>query len=569
MTSKKNGLSRTVAFGYRTSELQAINLLPDIPPHSKSLKLKVRNKGYSKTQRCPAMVSAGVHVENVALPRPDFIDPQSVCDGIKKRFGHAPPEVDREFFDEFLAWHREDVKRLTPIPAEETFDFEEWLDGTNFPGWRKEELREAQASLAEMLNSPKFEVNVSKVKSFIKDESYPTWKYPRPINSRTDEYKCLVGPAVKKMEKIVFSDTSYIKKVPRNEWPTFIMEHMNSDYWIYISDYSSYEALFEELMEIEIATFKWLLQYHPMQLAGVLLGSVWNYFHFLLVRGKVWRKRMSGEMWTSFGNGHSTNVFHRFLGQKLFGKEIIIVQEGDDTLYCSPGPIPVEMYAKVGLEVKLERVTDISVAQFCQLIFDPYDLIVVRDPIFYICNFSWLSAKFVQTTKYDQMMLNCRALSALHQYPGHPIIQSFAVWIYRNTKQDADKMRKFLEETRLLDNWHRNQLLEAVDSIPTSSDGGNTTSDPYEFLPTVRPPPEGTRNLVEKRFGIPIEDQIKIENYFDAKETLGVIPLDLISSWVQPSWMAYYDWYVREVDVRDQAWRVIPCGPVSTCEGAD
>lgn len=128
--------NRVVAFGYRTPELQAIGALPKIPPYSESLKIKILKNGYDPVKRVPVMVSAGVHVEGVALPRPDPVDPESVVHGIQKRFGHKPPEMDSKLFKEFRDWHLEYVQRFAPIPADHEFNFEEWVQAINHPSWR-------------------------------------------------------------------------------------------------------------------------------------------------------------------------------------------------------------------------------------------------------------------------------------------------------------------------------------------------------------------------------------------------------------------------------------------------
>lgn len=547
-------LDRTVAFGYRTGELKLANLLPSIPEVSESLKIKIRKNGHSLATRSVAMVSAGVHVINCALPRPDFFDPESVADGISKRFGHKPPEFNPTIMRELIEFNKKFVKRFTPIPAEEQFSFSEWLDSTHYPGWRKAEIVEAQARLREMETRGDHMKALRRVSSFIKDESYPTWKYPRPINSRSDEFKVAVGPAFRVMEKVVFQDSSYIKKIPRDEWPRFVKESITSEYFMYISDYSSYESLFEELMELELDLYRWMLQYHPRQLEYVEMINDDNYFHFKHVKGKVWRKRMSGEMNTSLGNGYTTNVVHHFLSHKYYGRDAIILQEGDDTLYASAGPMSPSMYSDVGLEVKLERVTDLSVAQFCQLIFDDHDLLVVRDPIQYLVGFSWISAFYTSTSRFDRLMLDCKALSALSQYPGHPIIQSFAFWIRRVIDTEAGKLERFVEGRREIDSYQREKILAAISSGKVSK---------AKLVSDLTPVPDGTRRLVERRFGVLIEAQLAIEHYFDSQTELHPVPFDVVGQWVDLSWVSYNDFYVRTLNVRDSSYAACSVGPTA------
>jgi hypothetical protein len=51
--------------------------------------------------------------------------------------------------------------------------------------------------------------------SFVKDEHYEGWKYPRLINSRSDQFKVFIGPTIKAMEHLVYSHLpEFIKHVP-------------------------------------------------------------------------------------------------------------------------------------------------------------------------------------------------------------------------------------------------------------------------------------------------------------------------------------------------------------------
>lgn len=543
-------LDRLVQFGYRTAELQKANLIGEIPPTADSLKIKVRKNGHDPQRRFPAAVSTGIHVRGVVLPRPDLVDPGTVVHGIQKRFGHKPPDVDPDLFEELLDYTRKYVRRFVPIQADSDFDLETWLATTNYPEWRKVELRQAHSAALDLLSTKGGMKQIRRVGSFGKAETYPVFKYLRPINARSDEFKTLVGPAFRLIEKVVFSDPSFIKKVPRAEWPTFIQDHINSSYFIYTSDYSSFEALFEELMDVELILYEWMLQYHPDKIKFVRMIDDENHCYFKHVIAQVWRKRMSGEMNTSLGNGFTAHIVAKFVVHKLFGKDCIILQEGDDTVFASPGELDASLFTRLGLEIKLERVTDITRAQFCQLIFDDQELSVVRDPIPYIVGFGWIDGKYAGTRKYDDLLLRARAMSCLAQYPGHPVLQSFAQWIMRATRSTATQITRHYERDRSVDSYHREVILSAV-------------ADQGVFRNT--PVGAGSRRLVEEQFGVEVIDQLMIESYFNKLgDKLQPIDFDVVAKWVHPDWLICEAAYVRLVDVRVPTWMFANVGPTAS-----
>lgn len=546
-----SSLMRLVQFGYRTPELRHSGYLGDPPPTAQSLRIKYRAvESYDGSRRFPAAVAVGPYVEGLVLPRPDLVDPPTVVDGIRKRFGHAPPTPDEGLMAEFLQFTKGYVRNnFRPLDLETDFGLETWLASTNYPEWRREELRVAHSNALELLQVRNGLKRIRRVGSFGKSETYPEWKFLRPINARSDEYKVLVGPAFRQIEKVVFAHHSFIKKVPRLEWPDHIIKYLTSGYFVYTSDYSSFESLFEELMDAELSLYEWMLQYHPEQLEWVRMIDDENECYFKHVIAKVWRKRMSGEMNTSLGNGFTTHVVAKFIVDRLYGRDCIILQEGDDTIFCSPGPLDEELFEKLGLEVKLERVTDVSRGQFCQLIFDESDRTVVRDPIPYVVGFSWIEGKHATTTKHDEFMLVARAMSCLAQYPGHPVLQEFASYILRCVDYKAESVVAYVERSRDLDTYQREVYLRAAVNFD-------------KVLSRRRPVTMATRIVVEEQFGLGVEHQLLFERYFQSCNSIKPIPVELFGDLGHSSWAECWKLYVRLVNVRATSWDQVTVGPL-------
>jgi hypothetical protein len=454
-----------------------------------------------------------------------------------------------QFVREYVETH------YIPIPPEADLTFETWLLNTNYPEWRKKELREAYQRFLETCDAD-FVRNTKRAQSFIKDESYPTWKYPRPINSRSDEFKGATGPGFKAIEKEVFKDPSFIKKVPRSEWPEYVERVIKELQYIYCSDYSSFEALFEEhLMEVEMILYRWMLQHHSEALFWVQQIAGTNECKFRYLDVVVEYTRLSGDMCTSLGNGFCAHMIARFVVHDRYGQEVMILQEGDDTIFCSPGPIEESDFEALGLEIKLEQVPMPSAGQFCQLLYDPDEMIVVRDPIKYVVSFGWCSGHYLLTDRYDRNLLICKALSCISQYPGHPILQPMAYWVLRcarfnDSKGERERLLTFVERQRSIDSYAREVYLDSLASVS---------------LPDPKPITLSTRLLVESLFGVGLTVQFALEDWFTNSSELSPIPDDLFGGLLEMDWALYYEWYVRDVHPEtDKLWRHVSVGPQMT-----
>nr|WDS50660.1 MAG: nonstructural protein [Riboviria sp.] len=197
------------------------------------------------------------------------------------------------------------------FPHDEVFDFYEWINKTPYPKYRKQELTEVyERGLSRKPNK--------KVKAFIKDESYPDYKHVRGIYSRHDDYKCRVGPFFQKLGDIIFSKKWFIKKIPVNDRPKWIMDKFGNQHNIFCTDFSQFEATFvDKLMSVELIVYRFLLRKHPRHdeiIKTIVSGMTGkNNIQFYSWIMNVSCKRMSGEMNTSVSNGFMNLLLTHFL----------------------------------------------------------------------------------------------------------------------------------------------------------------------------------------------------------------------------------------------------------------
>jgi len=109
---------------------------------------------------------------------------------------YDPPKYNRVMRRRFRRFvKRWLLKNITPFDPTETFDFEEWLSTTNYPEWRKEQIRKARRDgpfLDGEVDHPKDSDYL--IKLFTKEEYYPEYKHHRGIWAREDAAKAVMGP---------------------------------------------------------------------------------------------------------------------------------------------------------------------------------------------------------------------------------------------------------------------------------------------------------------------------------------------------------------------------------------
>lgn len=484
-----------------------------------------------------------IFLKGLAMPRPDPVDPFSIYLGMCKRVVPVPPgdypltaprrALRREFRMFVHNWLK---THINPLRQDELMNFNEWLTQTPYPKSRKDQLNAVYDRLNKNhISMASKDPKITKVKSFIKDESYETWKFPRWINSRSDEWKCLFGPYVKSIEKKLYKLKYFIKNVPVRDRPQFLMDHVYKLGKMYAAtDFTSFESHFTSDWKNNCERL--LYKHMTSQLGGefmeaydrVLVNEKYTISN-PIVGAKVRALRMSGEMDTSMANGFSNLMIIAFALYKNGMDYDRIIVEGDDSLFMINDKIDVSIFTRLGFRIKLEYHQFIHTASFCGNVFDPDDLVVVTDPRPALVDFGWTKKTDVNSSpKRRQVLLRAKAYSLLYQYGGSPILTNFALYVLRVTKRYDTALQKFAISDRSITEWDRNQLLEAIRYKGRYPEIGRNT-----------------RFLVKELYDIEIDEQYQLEQYFDMLSTEQPIDHYIIERWGRkyPEWEKFYQEY--------------------------
>lgn len=502
--------------------------LGPLPPIKEGFVMK-RTKVLRPLRRTIVQTSLGCYLDKIGLPHPSPDDPDTIAAGFMKRFASKPPASDHALLRELEIFVRKFLEsHLTPLSAGTDLSVEGWLANTSYPEWRKKEL----LTLWELYPNLDW-TRHTKVKSFMKDETYVEFKHARGINARHDRFKVEVGPTFKRIEEAVYKLKWFIKHTPVADRPAKIAELYKAGCKIYATDYTAFESLFtKEIMEaVEFQLYDYMTRYLPNH------QTFMNYCHQVLaglniLENKYWTMRlpatrMSGEMCTSLGNGFSNLMFMLFVAHKS-GVEVDGYVEGDDGIFVnlSGGKLKTELFTSLGLKIKLEEHEDICAASFCGIIFDWDDRAPIADPRKILAAFGWTSNRYHGSKTGKKMdLLRCKSLALKFQYPGCPIVSALADYGLRMTS--GRDVRTFVTSKIRVSEWERARLIQAL------------KVDPLTTVPVGM----GSRLLVEKKFGIPVEVQLRIEKYLSSLDSIQPLDLPFLDVMVHSSWVEYFNKY--------------------------
>lgn len=254
-------------------------------------------------------------------------------------------------------------------------------------------------------------------------------------------------------------------------------------------DFSSFEKHFlREVMEvIEFELYRYMLPICSEDdlkfLLNVLGGK--NHLHFRLGRAVIAARRLSGEVFTSLGNGFTNLMLVLYLAH-LKGLQADGVVEGDDGLFALSGRLEPADWAMLGFTVKeIHYYDDPGKAHFCGMIFAESGEII-RDPIRFFQKFGWTHSKVQGGVKVMLALARAKALSTVYETPQCPLIGAAARRILKETRG--------IEPDFVPDGYHDAEL------IPR--DEGKLP----DFAPSI-----DTRVLFEEKFGVSIESQLFAE----------------------------------------------------------
>jgi len=480
----------------------------------------------------PVATNYGFGPVMIALPMVKESRDNKVA-GCCRRVLRAVPKADKSLYLELQAFVGEFVQEFfEPILPDEDVSFETWIQTTKYPEGRRQELRVIHGKLLENCWE---DTKILVCKCFQKWEHYIDWKHSRGIMSRTDEAKVLLAPIFKIIEMQVFKLPYFIKKIPVAERPDYIMKMISGLCRVGTNDFTAFESLFtkELMLTIEMQLYRHMGQHFPKWLDLVdrcLLGH--NVMQFKQFTAYVESCRMSGEMCTSLGNGFSNLMILLFICHKsgIDWRNVKCVIEGDDSLFEIHEGFDEELYVKLGLRAKLETFDEVSEASFCGIVFDVEDRINLTDPRKVLASVGWGPMKYHKARKNLKLgLLRAKALSFAHQYPGCPIVDVLShrlLYLTRSKQARVDSK-----------DWYKNS------NVPT---------DQELIRDIVRrgatPTPLRSRLLVEKLYGIAVEEQVRLENMINEWEIDGNCDSLLLTSIVPQSWCQYADKYVWQVD---------------------
>jgi len=542
-----------MAYGYRESESHLI------PPYIRKgsegyfldpktgKKIKVDKTAHiTKTyqsqnkSRPVAMASLGMHVPGLAQPHVDMSDMKTAMSGALYRFGR---EINHKKSRKFRRFVRNWLKNnLTPLNPSDDTSFETWIMNTPYTLARKEELRRKYDELTCGMKLPD---QYLKVKSFIKDETYPTYKHARAINSRTDEFKATVGPIFQLISNKIFALDWFIKKIPINERPDYILDRLGRlTEKFRTTDYTSFEAHFTKEMktDCEFLLYEYMVQNLPegkqwLDLVKRSGAETDNNIFFKQFSMKINAKRMSGEMDTSLANGFSNLMFMLYICEINGNREVSGVIEGDDGLFVMKGHPPrPKLFEDFGLVIKIVDFDELNHASFCGMVFDVEDRTNVTDPIDELVSFGWTTARYSRSSdKIHKHLLRSKALSLAYQYPACPILSELAFKVCKLTS--GYDTRAFLEKQG---NHAFNQYeLEIVQKA----------EEYFRKKGLDKPPGKNTRLLVEELYGITVGEQIAIESKIREIKEIQPLTFTEIYDHAPQVWADYYDRYSIDVNL--------------------
>jgi len=434
----------------------------------------------------------------------DSNDPKTVESAFLMRLMRTVPKADptvlarlESFVDDFL---RRNVPKVEPM------EFEDWLASTSYDELRKAALRAEHEAL---LGGRPSKRRASHVKSFVKTESYPEWKYPRMINSRCDTFKAYSGRFFKAIEEAVYKLPYFIKHTPVPERPRVVDALRRSGSLYYETDYSAFECHFtDEIMRaLELRLYSWCLSNHPADakfICSVISGT--NRMRSTTCRAECRARRMSGDMCTSLGNGFSNLMLTMFVIHEKGGVFNGLV-EGDDGIIATDVVLTAEDYRRCGFTIKINRVASPLEAAFCGMTCsENYE--VIKDPRRFMTSFGWTSSMIHAGDKVMSGLLRAKALSAVYEAHQCPIVGVLA--------------REALRLTRGV--------------VPKYIPDGYHTPPPDEMVIPDFAPSTSARLLMESKFGVSVSEQLLVEDLIREGR------LDQVSSVVLPHpAMADYD----------------------------
>jgi hypothetical protein len=407
-----------------------------------------------------------------------------------------------------------------------------WLRQTHYPLRRAQSLAEVHKGLTgSVIDGILRDLSL---KGFIKREWLIMFKTPRGIHPESEAMKVRMGPIFKAIENVVYQLRWFVKHMPVQERPAFILDNVDREGWIKIfTDFSSFEAGFNPLVQqsIEFPMYFHMLRNCPQQLAIMKAYSKIccgvRHVAYQDVKCDVRARRMSGQMCTSLGNTWTNFVLMTFMMKDhLDLHKMRLAVEGDDGVCAVPPEAApafnAKMFERAGFKVKVQQTKNIEEGSFCGCVFDRHDRVNVSDPLRILATFGWVEGQNVFADDVRMQVIGrAKSMSLAYTFYRAPILHELAKYGLRMTQRvKLEEVGKWIAQTPTLNEWSRDRYLEVMKHRLDMDVGV----------------PWRTRKLVADKYGFSVGAQIDFERYLSHKNDLG--PL-LIPSVEVPSDWAY------------------------------
>lgn len=508
--------TKRYVYGYKLGE----NKLPDLTELENNCKITFGPKNKEVKFERPMTRKLNVFHEKTAPFMADRNDEATIVAGCCYRVLRGTNKPD-ESINDFISFSRKWIKNnFIPLPADTDVSYENFRSKCQLPEWRKAEYDVAWQDVKVRLEGMTLKRKDLVVKSFIKEESYPTYKHPRMINARNDRYKVCIGPYIQAISESVFMKPYFIKTVPVESRANYIHQYLGNCGCVFESDFTSYESSHNPtvMREVEIWFYDYMCQRLPTRetfsylIDFLTTDNIINLNEISMVlRGK----RMSGEMNTSLGNSIMNKLLCEYAAYRQNIK-IKSVHEGDDGLIGFDVGCDIKQYERdinaLGYQIKLIKHNTVGEASFCGLVFSENGH-CIREPIDTLVNFDVCRQKYIGCNpKTMNTLLRCKAMSLLYECTHCPLLKSFACYILKNTIHDQETFEnKFLDNYKARYNLFldKNKLNEMNEKVKNSLEEIKQIMIPFE-----------TRFFFEKKYNIPIGAQFYLENLFNKQTKL-------------------------------------------------
>lgn len=372
-------------------------------------------------------------------------------------------------------------------------------------------------------------VNSNDKKGFVKGERYSKYKYPRGIHACSLDDKCLLGRVVKSVEESVYSQLSqhFLKHIPTRLRAREIRSRLERSGSVYLGlDVTSWESSItvDISSAVEIPLFTHMCgDLCPDELKYICRQILTKHkIHYRDFSVKVSGGRMSGDLWTSLGNGFINLMIVKYVCASL-GYDADGVVEGDDGLFRCDGPIPTEdMFARLGFSSRCEVFHDVGEAGFCKMKFDSCDC-QVTDAVERLVKFGW--TRYVGASQKCRInLLYTKALSLKSEFPQCPMLTAFADYVIRVVLGVPGRRRLVFDEDR---GWTARKI--------------ETATAWMEARGVIR---SQTRLFYEHLFGVTVDEQLSVESYFDSLTAIVPISHPALKSRIPDVWFDNWDRYV-------------------------